>query len=76
VSQVIPLEMLRSGEQGRVCDVDGASDFVHRLQEMGLRAGVLVKMLQPGSPCILDINHQRLSFRAHEIVTILVEITP
>jgi ferrous iron transport protein A len=75
VSQVVPLEMLRSGEQGRICDVNGSSDFVHRLQEMGLREGALVKMLQPGSPCIVDVNQQRLSFRTHDVATILVEVT-
>ncbi len=75
MSQVIPLEMLRSGEQGRICEVDGAVDFVHRLEEMGLREGVTVKMLRPGSPCILDVNQHRLSFRADDLATVLVEIS-
>ncbi|MBI1345098.1 ferrous iron transport protein A [bacterium] len=74
VSQVIPLEMLKSGEQGAIYDVDGAADLVHRLAEMGLREGVRVRMLRPGSPCILDINHQKLSFRVDDQATILVEV--
>lgn len=73
--RVVPLEMLRPGEQGRVCDVDGAAEFVHRLAEMGLREGAVVTMLQPGSPCILDLNQHRLSFRAEATAVVLVEIT-
>lgn len=74
MSQVIPLEMLKSGEQGSIYEIDGAADFVHRLEEMGLRTGATIKMLRPGSPCILDINHQRLSFRVDDQATILVEV--
>jgi len=66
--------MLKSGEQGSIHEIDGAADFVHRLEEMGVRAGVTVKMLRPGSPCILDINQQRLSFRVDDQATILVEV--
>lgn len=74
MSQVVPLELLKSGEHGRVCDVDGRPEFVHRLEEMGLRPGVTVRMLRPGSPCILDLNHQRLSFRAEQAASVLVEL--
>lgn len=75
MSHVVPLEMLRTGEQGRVCEVDGSPDFVHRLQEMGLREGVTITMLRSGSPCILDINQHRLSFRADDLATVLVEVS-
>ncbi|HUQ68639.1 MAG TPA: FeoA family protein [Planctomycetaceae bacterium] len=76
MSQVVPLELLKSGEQGRVCEIDGRSDFVHRLAEMGLRTGAMVRMLRPGSPCILDLDHQRLSFRADQVASVFVEVGP
>lgn len=74
MTQIVPLETLRAGERGRVCDLDGAPDVVHRLKEMGLREGTLVTMLQTGSPCILDINHHRLSCRLDHLVTVFVEL--
>jgi ferrous iron transport protein A len=76
VSQIVPLEMLRAGEQGRISEIDGQAEFVHRLEEMGLRPGVSIRMLRPGSPCILDLNHQRLSFRADELASVFVELNP
>jgi ferrous iron transport protein A len=76
VSQIVPLEMLQAGEQGRISEIDGQPAFVHRLEEMGLRPGVAIRMLRPGSPCILDLNHQRLSFRADELASVFVELTP
>ncbi|MDZ4683900.1 MAG: FeoA family protein [Planctomycetaceae bacterium] len=72
--QVVPLELLKSGEEGRVCEIDGRPDFVHRLAEMGLRTGATVRMLRPGSPCILDLDHQRLSFRADQVASVFVEV--
>lgn len=74
MTQVVPLELLQAGEQGRVCDVEGRPEFVHRLEEMGLRPGVTVRMLRPGSPCILDLNQHRLSFRAERTTSVLVEL--
>ncbi len=75
MTKVIPLDMLRSGERGCICDLDGREEFVHRLEEMGLREGVTIEMLRPGTPCILGVNHHRLSFRPEDSTTILVEVT-
>ncbi len=74
VTEVIPLEMLRCGEQGCICDLDGREDYIHRLEEMGLRTGVTIEMIRPGTPCILGLNHHRLSFRPEASTTILVEV--
>ena len=71
---LVPLELLRTGEQGRISTLEGSADFVHRLQEMGLREGAVVEMVRPGSPCILAIDHQRLSLRLDEAATVLVEV--
>lgn len=74
MTQVLPLEMLNAGEHGRIADLDGRADFVHRLEEMGLRTGVNVEMVRPGAPCILGVNQHRLSFRPEPSTTILVEV--
>ena len=76
VSQTLPLELLAAGERGLVVQVDGDPNLVVRLEEMGLHSGVRICMVRPGSPCILEVNHQRFSFRFDELVTVLVEVIP
>jgi hypothetical protein len=41
---------------------------------MGLRAGVEIRMVQPGSPCIVAFDHQRLTFRGDDEAVVLVEV--
>jgi ferrous iron transport protein A len=74
VSQTVPLELLVAGETGVVVDVDGQPGLVVRLEEMGLHAGARVCMVRPGSPCILEINHQRFSIRFEDSATVLVDV--
>lgn len=76
VTQPVPLELLAAGEEARVYDLEGTADFVHRLEEMGLRTGVLVRMIQPGSPCILAIGNHRFSLRIDDSAVVLVEPVP
>lgn len=76
MEHIVPLELLKPGETGRVIDVGGDTPLVSRLGEMGLRLGSEVRMVQPGRPCIIAIANQRLSFRAEEAGLILVEVCP
>lgn len=71
---LIPLTCLRTGQCGCVGDVVGTGGVVHRLREMGLRAGVRVQMLRSGSPCILCLDGQRLCVRSDEMAHVLVRI--
>ncbi len=75
VSQTMPLELLEAGERGVVIDVDGRPELVVRLEEMGLHSGVQVRMVRPGSPCIVEINHQRFSIRVEDSATVLVDVS-
>ena len=70
---MFPLETLRSGEAGRVVGVDGQLDLVQRLQEIGLRIGATVRMLREGTPVLIAIDEQRLSFRPDARAMVLVE---
>lgn len=72
---IVPLEMMSSGEQGRVSALDGSPEFVVRLEEMGLREGVRIRMVQPGCPCILAVNDHRFSLRFDNRATVLVELS-
>ena len=75
ISQAVPIELLMTGEHGVVVDVDGSPDFVVRLEEMGLHEGVRVRMVRPGSPCILEVNHQRFLLRIEDTATVVVDVS-
>jgi ferrous iron transport protein A len=70
---IIPLELLAAGEHARIVEIDGDESLVTRLREMGLSEGVEIRMIQPGSPCIIALSNHRLSFRGEEAAMILVE---
>ena len=70
---IIPLELLAVGERARITEIDGDSAFVNRLNEMGLGEDVEIKMIQSGTPCIIDLDNHRLSFRGEEAGVIFVD---
>ena len=72
--QIVPMHLLQPGEIGEVLEIEGETHLVRRLDEMGLRAGVEVRMVQPGHPCIVAFDHQRLSFRGDGEARVLVEV--
>jgi ferrous iron transport protein A len=57
--------MLSSGVWADVAEVQGESGWVSRMAELGLRAGSRLKVLQPGSPCLLEVGGSRLSLRSN-----------
>lgn len=72
VSHLIPLHLLSRGEVAEIGELVGLADDVHRLEELGLRSGVMVEMLQPGEPCIVGLAGHRLCFRPNDALGILV----
>ena len=68
----IPLHCMFVGQKGRIDQVLGDANHVHRLRELGLRDGVEVEMLQPGTPCIVRLAGHKLCFRADEVTSVLV----
>ena len=80
ISHELPLHLLEAGETGTVVGIEGRSDLVsdgliNRLVEMGLHRGARIRMVCPGSPCILEINHQRFSMRFDDSATVFVEVS-
>ncbi|MBX7169022.1 MAG: FeoA domain-containing protein [Pirellulales bacterium] len=71
--EMLPLQCLAAGQQGRISQLLGSPEQVHRLEEIGMRQGVLVEMLQSGSPCIVRLGGQKLCFRADDLMRVLVE---
>lgn len=74
--EIVPLDSLQAGETGRIADVEGCAEIVTRLAEIGLRNGASVRMVQPGRPCILALDNQRLSFRPEDCTHVFVEVLP
>lgn len=69
----IPLQFLLPGQSATVTEVIGDSEQVVRLEELGLRSGRTVEMLQPGSPCIVRLDGHKLCFRDSDVCSILVQ---
>jgi ferrous iron transport protein A len=72
---MVPLALLRAGQAGRVGEVLGTGDMVHRLREMGLHDGAPVQMIRPGSPCIIRLRGQRLGFRTDDLARVMVRVS-
>ena len=69
---LVPLDMLRPGEWGEVAAVAGEPAWVHRLAELGIREGCRLQVVQPGSPCLLQVANCKLCLRGCEQSRILV----
>jgi ferrous iron transport protein A len=69
---LLPLEQLRCGEWAEVADVSGEPGWVGRLAELGVRVGERVCMLQPGCPCLVQLQGSRLCLRGECAGCVLV----
>ena len=69
---LLPLELLDAGEWADVAEVRGDACWVSRMAEMGLSIGSRLRILQPGSPCLLQVGDSRLSLRGAGLTQILV----
>jgi Fe2+ transport system protein FeoA len=74
VHDLIPLAFAPPGQTARVAQVVGACEEVHRLKELGLSEGVMVEIVQPGTPCIVRIAGHKLCFRDCDSFRVLVSV--
>ena len=72
---LVPLDMLRAGERGTVCEVAGDPPAVHRLAELGLGVGAVVTVLREGPPSLLGLGAQRFCFRPDAGTQVLVAVS-
>ena len=70
----LPLQMLAAGQRARIDQLVGRPDEVHRLEELGIRVGKPVQVLQSGGTCIVELDGTRLAFRDHEGFSVLVRV--
>ncbi|RMF40059.1 MAG: ferrous iron transport protein A [Planctomycetota bacterium] len=72
---LLPLDQLRPNEVGNIVEMVGCPVEIRRLAELGLGVGASIRMVRPGSPCVLSVGtgvNRRLSLRLSENVDILV----
>jgi Fe2+ transport system protein FeoA len=69
---LLPLELLHTGEWGEIAEINGEPGWIGRMAELGIRAGNRIRVLQAGSPCLLQIDGCRLSLRGDQTTQILV----
>jgi ferrous iron transport protein A len=69
---ILPIDCLHANEEASVVELVGDSCEIHRLAEVGLRVGASVRMVRPGSPCLLALGGNRLSVRLAGNVEVLV----
>ncbi len=70
---MIPLQLLTAGASGRVTQLMGGVEEVRRMEELGLRAGAAVEMVQGGNPCIIRLAGNKVCFRRTDALHVLVE---
>jgi len=71
-----PLGELAPGQHGLIAQVLGPPEIRHRLMEMGLTAGVAVRIVRVaplGDPMELQVRGYRLSIRKSEAAVVLID---
>ena len=74
VCDLIPLRFLAAGQVAHIGQLVGQPEQVHRLEELGLRRGTTIEMVQPGSPCIIRVGGSKMCFRDCDLVNVLVRV--
>jgi ferrous iron transport protein A len=72
VDAVILIRQLEAGQRARVEGLVGDDDYVHRLEEFGLRSGTYLEVFRSGNPCILKTAGGKLCLRSDDLLDILV----
>ena len=70
--EVLPLDMLRAGEEANIVELTGNASQIHRLAEMGFCPGACIRMVRCGSPCLLALEGKRLSIRLSHDTEVMV----
>ncbi len=69
---LLPISALLPGQIAEVRQVVGRTEHTRRLEELGIRVGTHLELLQGGSPCIVRIGNTKLCFRDGEMCAVLV----
>jgi ferrous iron transport protein A len=73
LSNRVLLSALKAGSEARISSIEGEESVRHRIEEMGLREGALIRMLRSQDPQIIAIHGRRLCLRMNAFLQIWVE---
>ncbi len=73
---MLPLEYLQDSELAEITNVEGDPHFVARLADFGILVGSAIRMIQRGSPCLVQVGDARLSLRLNDHQTVFVRPIP
>jgi Fe2+ transport system protein FeoA len=68
------MRYLAVGQVAQIGQLVGQAEQVHRLEELGLRRGTTIEMVQSGSPCIIRVAGSKICFRDCDLVNVLVHV--
>ena len=71
---LLPLTALLPGQVAEVRQVVGRPEQVRRLEELGVRGGMVLEVVQAGTPCIIRVGGTKLCFRDCEMCSVLVAV--
>ncbi|NLX56789.1 MAG: ferrous iron transport protein A [Planctomycetaceae bacterium] len=74
--KLIALDRVPPGQSVQIARLVGCPEHVRRLEEMGLRPGVVVHVVRHGRPCIVRSGSSRLCFRCSDLLGVLVHNCP
>jgi ferrous iron transport protein A len=69
---LVPIASLLPGQLAQVRQVVGRPEQVRRLEELGVRDGVVLELVRGGTPCIVRVGATKLCFREGEMCSVLV----
>lgn len=77
-SRLIPLNSLVPGAYGVVRQLQGGTEFAHRLAAMGVSLGAVVKVLQNcgHGPMVVLARNTRIALGRREALKVMVEESP
>ena len=70
--ELVPISLLNAGQVVEVRQIVGRPEQVRRLEELGLRSGVVLELVRGGTPCIVRVGATKLCFRDGEMCSVLV----
>jgi ferrous iron transport protein A len=69
---LIPIASLLPGQLAQIRQIVGRPEQVRRLEELGVRVGVVLEIVRGGTPCIVRVGPTKLCFRDGEMCSVLV----
>lgn len=74
MSEIIPLKFLQPGSKAAIDLISGQPNEVQRMEELGLRAGSEIEVLQQGCPCIVRCRGAKYCLRGNDCNCVWVRI--